>query len=255
MYKSTATIVNVLLGCTLTGSMQSAYSAEYKSTVSLITPTTQSKTISGFRGTTFVTGGADSTTHALYGISSRERSDNPCLVTTLKENINDSSDDTTPAKNLCGPNGATSSTIKADFSDSSLVGGKRVFVTGIQVCMNNNKTRVKGYRLRGKGISDTGKLVSLSDGDDCSEVFDPKKGPEPQQGSLEYRLCGGGITEPQAIRTNCDENDGWMKWAECDDNKLATAAVLHFEAGNKPRSLVGIALKCRGIKSGKSIAQ
>lgn len=251
MYKSTATIVNVLLGCTLTGSMQSAYSAEYKSTVSLITPTTQSKTISGFRGTTFVTGGADSTTHALYGISSRERSDNPCLVTTLKENINGSSDDTTPAKNLCGPNSATSSTIKADFSDSSLVGGKRVFVTGVQVCMNNKKTRVKGFKLRGKKINDTGKLVELSS--ECSEVFDPKKGPEVQQGSLENRLCG--ITEPEATRTNCDESNGWMKWAECADNELATAAVLHFEAGNKPQSLTGIALKCRRIKSGISIAQ
>lgn len=226
--------------------IQPAHAQNEDSPVSLVGPTTETG-VSGFKGSVFVTGGANSTSHALYGISSQERSDKPCLVTTLKENINDSSKDTSPAKDLCGNKGATSSEIKVNFSDSS-AHGKRTFVTGVQVCMNNKKTRVKGLRIRGNKISDSGILTSLVS-DDCSVVFDPKKGPQPQEGDLEYRLCNL-ITEPSDIRTNCDEKNGWMKWAECPSNSLATAAALHFESGNKPRSLTGIALKCRHIKHG-----
>lgn len=200
----------------------------------VLSGTVTETSLSGFTGSKFVTGGEDSTTHALFGISSRERSDNPCLVTTLKESINDSSKDTSPKKDLCGSNGATSSEINASFGDSS-VHGKRVFVTGVRVVMNNDRTRVKGFQIRGKKITDAGDLVDLETG--CSDTF--------QAGGVENRLCN--ITEPSDVRTNADTKDGWMKWAECSSGKLATAATLHFEAGNTPRSLVGVALKCRSV--------
>jgi hypothetical protein len=200
---------------------------------------------SGFRGTPYTVGEPDSITHALYGISSKERSDNPCLVTVSSEDLNVASRDSTSKKDLCGSKGATSSELSVQFSDAN-ANGEHVFITGVQVCMNNDKTRVKGLRIRGNQIT-SGGASSLDSGGDCSEVFDPKKGPTPQQGPFEYRLCGGKITEPKAERTNCDSKDGWMKWAQCPAGSLATAATLHFEAGDTPRSLVGIALKCRPV--------
>ena len=221
-----------------TGLLVLAAQAGYGAT---LTGTVTETAISGFRGSAFTVGDADTATHAVYGISSKERSDNPCLVTIKKEHVNDTSKQTSPKKDLCGSNGATSSELYVDYGNSDATGA-RTFVSGVQVCMNNDKSRVKGFRLRGKEVSNTGSLVELRSGGEaggCSEVF--------KQGDQEYRLCGGIITEPKDVRTNCDENDGWMKWAECPDGKVATAAVLHFDAGNEPRSLTGIALKCRSV--------
>lgn len=190
--------------------------------------------VSGKSGSVFVTAGGDSATHAMYGLSSRERSDEPCVATVYKEHVNDSANDTQQTQNLCGPRGATSSEIKAEFSDTS-VHGTRAFVTGVRVCMNNDKSRVKGFKLRGKKIDDAGRLVAL-------------------QGGIAGSGTAGGsevtthvITEPYATRTNCDEKDGWMPWAECAADKVATAAKLHYGSGSEPRSLVGIALQCRSV--------
>lgn len=197
--------------------------------------------VSGFQGTPFTVGDADSATHAVYGISSEERNDNPCFVAVKKENVNNSSAQTSPSKDLCGSNGPTSSELYVDYGNSDAT-GEHTFVTGIKVCMNSAKTRVKGYKLRGAEVSDYGTLIELRSGGSggCSEVF--------QQGSQEYRLCGGGvITEPSAKRSNCDDTDGWMSWVECPAGKVATAMELHFEAGNEPRSLTGIALKCKTV--------
>jgi len=208
--------------------------------------------VSGYRGTPYTVGNSESSTYALYGITSRERSDNPCLITVESEDINAADRDSTSKKDLCGSNGATSSEIVAHFSDSGS-NGEHAFITGVQVCMNNDKTRVKGLRIRGNAITPAGSPASL-ESSDCSTVFDPKK-VGVQDGPMEYRLCGGKITQPTASRTNCDDKDGWMNWAACPAGTLATAATLHFEAGNEPRSLVGIALKCRPVAVGTTAAQ
>lgn len=199
-----------------------------------LTGTATPTSVSGKTGKDFVTAGGDSPTHAMYGLSSRERSDEPCLVTVNKEHVNDPANDTTQWQNLCGPGGATSSEIKAEFGDAS-VHGTRAFVTGVRVCMNNDKSRVKGFRLRGKKIDNAGLLVAL-------------------QGGVAGSGTAGGsevtthvVTEPYATRSNCDEKDGWMSWAECPADKVATAATLHFNAGAEPRSLVGIGLQCRSV--------
>lgn len=212
------------------------FTAQAANGTTLMTGSTSTTAVSGFKGSIITAGDPDSATHALYGILSRERSDNPCLVTTKKEHINDTSKDTSQTKDLCGKK-ATSSDLYVDFGDNDAT-GTRTFLSGVRVCMNSKKSRVKGFQIRGKEISTSGTLVELRSGDSngCSEVF--------KQGSMEYRICGGIITEPKAVRTNCDT---WMKWADCPDGMLATAAALHFEAGKEPRSLTGIALKCRTV--------
>jgi hypothetical protein len=209
--------------------------------------------VSGYHGTRFTVGDPDSATHALYAISSRERSDNPCVVTVQSEDLNVATRDSTSKKDLCGPKGATSSELSVQFGDSG-ANGEHAFITGLQVCMNNDKTRVKGLRIQGNAITAAGAPAALGSGGDCSEVFDPHK-IGVQDGSMEYRLCGGKITQPVASRTNCDEKDGWMNWARCPAGALATGATLHFEAGDTPRSLVGIALLCRPVAAETSTAQ
>ncbi len=204
-----------------------------KATVTL-TGTPGDTGVSGKTGSVFVTAGGDSATHAMYGLSSKERSDEACLVTVRKEHVNDSTNDTDQTQNLCGPNGATSSEIKAEFSDSS-VHGVRAFVTGVRVCMNNDKSRVKGFKLRGRKIDNAGQLVALAGG---------VAGSGTAGGS---EVTTHVITEPYAVRTNCDEKGGWMSWAECPAGKVATAARLHYGSGSQPRSLVGIALQCRSV--------
>ena len=51
-------------------------------------------------------------------------------------------------KDLCGRE--KSRAIEVEYSDAKYE--KRVFVTGTSVCMNNNNTRVKGIRIRGKSF-------------------------------------------------------------------------------------------------------
>jgi hypothetical protein len=103
--------------------------------------------------------------------------------------------------------------------------------------MNNDQSKVKGLNIRGKKLTDAGDLVELED-ITCMV----------KAGNSEQRVsCPN---SPSDDRTNCDNNGGWKKWAECPSGFLATAAVVHFDAGKEPRSLTGIALKCRKIKSG-----
>ncbi|WP_447969058.1 hypothetical protein [Nitrospira sp. M1] len=206
-----------------------ANSARYEQSVSLQGSTKKTDNISGFAGEKFVVGVPNSQKDdfAIYGITSEERRDNPCYVTILTENINDSGKKLDTKKNLCGGK-EKSKEIKAIYSDSGF--GKRVFVTGVRVCMNNKDTRVKGIRIRGKAMTEDGNLVALN--------------------ASTSGVSTGGIqkivtTEPSDHRANCNKN--WKKWAQCNDGYIATAAVLHFDAGKTPRSLTGMELKCRRV--------
>lgn len=170
--------------------------------------------ISGFPGSKFTLGDSGSSSRALVGLLSRERSDKPCEVSVGWEDVNQSSTNDASTKNLCGKNGATSSTMGGTYANT---GGtaNRVFVSGVQVCMNKDDDRVKGIHLRGKRITDTGTLADF--------------GPDQQDS-----------------RSNCHQ-DHWKRWVNCPERQIATAAIIHFDAGNTPRSWTGIGLQCRAI--------
>jgi hypothetical protein len=51
--------------------------------------------------------------------------------------------------------------------------------------------------------------------------------------------------DQQDARTNCHQ-DHWKRWPA---GQIATAAIIHFEAGNTPRSWTGIELRCRGLRA------
>jgi len=184
--------------------------------------------VSGFKGTAFTLGGPNDL-HAVYGLFSVERRDNPCYLGVRTESINDYDANDGASKDLCGKD-ATSKELGVAYEDSSFL-GKRIFVHGIRVCMNNNQTRVKGFQIRGKKIDENGHPVDLDAGE-------PTGG---QAGGSESELHL--ITEPRDKRNHCKH---WKRWVECPrHNQIATAIIAHFEAGNTPRSLTGVALKCR----------
>lgn len=163
----------------------------------------RSSGISGFPGSKFTRGNANSTGMAVAGIYSRERRDNPCYVAVFTEDIDNAASDGTPDIDLCGGNGPTSGPLAAVYLDTNAGGGNdRVFVTGVQVCMDRGDERVKGIHLHGKRITTAGTLVDF--------------GPDAQD-----------------ARTNCHQ-DHWKRWVNCPAGQIATAVDLHFEAGNTP---------------------
>lgn len=190
-----------------------AVSAQSVATVEL-TGEPSSTGISGFPGSKFTLGDPGSGSRALVGVLSRERSDKPCEVSVGWEDVNQSSTSDAITKDLCGKNGGTSSTMGGTYVNSGGI-ANRVFVSGVQVCMNRDDDRVKGIHLRGKRITETGTLTDF--------------GPDQQDS-----------------RSNCHQ-DHWKRWVNCPEGQIATAAIIHFDAGNTPRSWTGIGLHCRAI--------
>src|SRR5262245_19626351 len=109
--------------------------------------------LTGFPGSRFTLGDPDSTSQALVGVVSRERSDDPCFVSVGWEDVNRSSVNGASTKDLCGGNGPNSGTMGATYANT---GGtaNRVFITGAQVCMNSGYDKIKGIHLRGQRIND-----------------------------------------------------------------------------------------------------
>lgn len=171
--------------------------------------------LSGFPGSKFTLGDPNSSRRALVGVVSRERSDEPCFVSVGWEDVNQFGTNGAVTKELCGGKGATSGTMGATYANTGGV-ANRVFITGVQVCMNRGDDRIKGIHLRGQRITDASTLVNF--------------GPDAQD-----------------TRTNCHQ-DHWKRWVSCPAGKIATAAIIHFEAGNTPRSWTGIELRCRGLR-------
>jgi hypothetical protein len=171
--------------------------------------------LSGFPGSKFTLGNPDSSSRALVAVLSRERSDEPCFVSIGWEDVNQSGTNDAVSKDLCGGNGPSSGTMGGTYANT---GGaaNRVFITGAQVCMNKDDDRIKGIHLHGQRITDEGALVDF--------------GPDQQD-----------------ARTNCHQ-DHWKRWVNCPAGQVATAAIIHFEAGNTPRSWTGIGLQCRSLR-------
>lgn len=213
----------------LTG--EPTHAERYPKDVMLNGAAVPSEHISGFKGADFDVGMPDSPTnddYAIFGLTSEERRDHPCYVTVRTENINDSSEKQDLKKELCGGKEKSREMVAA-YTDKSY--GKRSFVTGVRVCMNGDSTRVKGIQVRGGTITDDARLGTLE---------------RKQEGTKSGGLTRLAPAEPRDDRPNCNNN--WKRWAACPrDNQIATAVVLHFEAGKEPRSLTGIGLKCRNV--------
>lgn len=182
--------------------------------------------ISGFQGTPFVLGVPDTQgddDYAIYGIASEEQRDQPCYVKVRSENINDSNGQQDLTKELC--DGSPSSK-EISTAYGNLNYDPRSFISGVRVCMNKQKDRVKGLQIQGRTISIYGTIHPVERKDQ-----DKKGDNVPLQ--------------PKDERPNCDD---WKNWASCPgEHQIATGVILHFGAGKPPRSLVGIGLQCRTV--------
>lgn len=163
----------------------------------------------------------------LRGVESQERSDSPCLIRALRRNVNTGATSSTQSTR-CGAKGATSSVMSVSFNNSD------EYVTGIKVCRNSARDRVKGFRIRGAKLNSDGTLTPLGASQDIGVA---------DVGSSEQGFST--ITEPFDTRLNCDDRDGWSGFKSCPVGQIATGLRAHFNAGKEPRSLTGIALICR----------
>jgi hypothetical protein len=88
------------------------------------------------------------------------------------------------------------------------------FISGLRVCTNRDGSRVKGIQVRGRSVSTAGYVGEST-----------------------------AVPEPEG-RANCSV---WRRWVNCPEDHVATGVVVQLEAGNEPRSIVGMALKCRRV--------
>lgn len=205
--------------------------------------------ISGFKGTR-VTVNVENGEHAMDGISSVERRDQPCSLWIGTENINDPAQDSGATLDRCGGD-AGSRSMKVEYLDN-MDFGPRVFVTGIRVCTYGKGSRIKGFQLRGRQVQDDGSLAALEypkgDGGTMTFRLAGGKGEWPFEEQLEDLKRDPYVNDPQTpadYRNNCKD---WKAWADCPHrNQVATGVVAHFEAGKKPRAITGLALQCRFI--------
>lgn len=169
---------------------------------------------------------------ALQEVSWGERSDEPCwfeVRTTDLTSTTSSTDTPNNAVSRCGQFGPTERSKR-----SVMYGGGRydytaattqpVYITGLRVCMNKRRTRIKGIQIEGKQPNpDYESLTILTELDEIDGV----------------------INRPRKWQANC--SDHWGRWSRCGRNQVAVALDIHFEGGLQPRSATGIAVQCRTL--------
>jgi DNA-binding beta-propeller fold protein YncE len=166
-------------------------------------------------------GDPNSGSSALWGLYSEETSwttNDPCWVRAAWRSVNDAFNVDSARADRCGTKKPQDDTLLgADYSIGDFT-GPGVFVSGVSVCLNNDGTKVKGWRLNGKKINADGTLTDVN------------------------RAIAG-------PRANCPSDEsGWRPFVNCAAGELATAAEIHFAAGSDARDWIGIELQCRALK-------
>lgn len=183
----------------------------------------------------------DGRRYGLYGARFLEKSDEPCHIVALFDSLTDPDINDLDLWSACG-NGQTpnpGSNAAAGFGDVPGL-DRRAFVTGVEVCLNNNK--VKGVRFTGARITRRGRIRAIS--------------PEPAAiggaGSLSHTKNQVEPSDPIFWRTNCAgwTSDKWQSSVSCPATSAATALIVHHVAatGNSSRrQATGLQLECRNV--------
>lgn len=184
---------------------------------------------------------------ALYGITWAESSDDPCYFEAKYRNVATGSAGTTLSMNLCDGHD------RGDYESVTLP--TDYFATGVRVCLNSGRDKVKGIQLIGQHVMcllgadgqyvSTGGCTSWGGGLFSNEYqlcSDP---------GTTFRSCADLEQRPWNERYNCkgdqDGPDGdWEVEVRCDGtNKVATGLKFGTTPGSNGRSMVeGIALEC-----------
>jgi len=198
-------------------------------------------------GGTSILSRAASENDAITGVSIAEQSDDPCWMQLAYKDVETGVDGATRTYDHC--DGAN----PGDLAVLSLPSGS--FVTGVRVCLNSDRDKLKGIQIIGNyAACMKGAEHVYLDPAACSEVF--------HAGGMEYRLCD--TDQPAFIevdctpdgfsrsieRTNCDgENQGpdedWESEVHCPAGMVATGLHLNTTNGGGARRMYnGVALEC-----------
>lgn len=200
--------IALLGGLALAGAATAIYSqAAAQSTHATLGADTTTTSISGFAGT--------ARTVELFGddalkyITWWERRDHPCLIEITGRHVRyDWPYGVKSSGDWCGGGGG-------DVAEVGFTNLQNLnFISGLRVCTNRDGSRVKGIQVRGRSVSTAG------------HVGESTTVPEPEE------------------RANCSV---WRRWVNCPEDHVTTGVVVQLEAGNEPRSIVGMALKCRRV--------
>lgn len=187
--------------------------------------------VSGVAAAATRVGPALESDQALVTIDIAERGDRPCAVRIGSLHVRnpitaDSSvaDHGTNDLNRCGSTRPYDDlSVSARFDPAFVAAHGRdlstLFVSGLRVCMNNAATRVKGIDLEGRQILASQAGVTVRD----------------------VPLDAGAKEDELA---NCAGDDGWRRWVRCPAGMIATALLPHYELGEQPRAISGLALEC-----------
>lgn len=175
------------------------------------------------------------TNDALHGLEAGERSDDPCYMKALFDDLegNASSDRTF---NEC------SGSVRSRESALLPAG---YFAVGVQTCVNGSRTKLKGARLIGKPLSCLEDPQSSINMRVCELV---------KINGIEYRLCNNRdvpCSDPRVersatfARTNCSQ---WYPERRCPDGRIATGLDVHWRHGGGSREMAdGLRLTCNTV--------
>ena len=157
--------------------------------------------------------GPNDSEFALAGISSKERSDEPCWVSMVAKSIL-SGGLATRSANRCGGKGPKQ---KSQLTTNVALTTTQTYLSGVQVCMNRAETKVKGWKIYTSSFNFDGNRIA----------------------AFESPVVVGGP------RPNCKH---WKSVERCPGGFVAVAAELHFLDSGRRHSWSGIRLKCRDLR-------
>ncbi|MCB9649634.1 MAG: hypothetical protein H6730_24010 [Deltaproteobacteria bacterium] len=189
---------------------------------------------------------AVTTGDALVGVTAGERSDDPCFLKALFEDVDGGAASDRTYNNCDGAEGS--------LKTARLPDG--YFVTGVRTCLNSAGDKVKGIQVLGKPLS----CIR----DPSSSVEEVVENCHSQiVGHLEFNHCDPFVitvpcseTElgPFFERTNCQgSNSGpdadWETIRRCPVGKVATSLTLHERDGGGNRDMFdGLRMVCNPVE-------
>jgi hypothetical protein len=224
-----------------------------------ISGTTGTTAFSGIGGVDRTLTKAASANDAIFAVEVAERSDDPCFLEARYRDVATGVEEASRRFAECNDSNNNEGTTS---SRSILVLPAGTFVTGVRICLNSDRDKMKGIQIIGRYsgcILGLGQYVAPAP---CSYVF--------TMNGMDYRVCDPDAPtyveldcdEPAATvsnyleRTNCQgDNDGpdsdWESTVSCADGKVATGIRLSTTAGGGGRTMInGVGLECTALTVG-----
>jgi hypothetical protein len=191
--------------------------------------------VSGFPGKAVRVGAPSTVGFAVGSLDSYEQRDNPCKLSVGSDAVREPLVHTWTSEMLryddadrCDGSPGDRIRVELGFFPSFIEAHRddlwQAFVSGVRICTNNDGTRLKGFEIKGRTVMVAGDGIVVDDA-----VLDRDAS--------------------QDARQHCNDAN-WKRWVACPGQQVATAVLVHFEAGNAPRSVTGLALECRAILTG-----